>query len=116
MSDAAARLAQAAAALDKANDTAALEALLEAWRLKRHERIASLIDRVSARIVAASEPIAGKTVKARNAAWSAIAAEKRAADVGRLLLVPWPGTWKTAAPLVDLALALPSDPRVAIAL
>ena len=110
----AAALVAAKRALDGHDDEAALVALVAAWRVNKQPRIADVVDRVSARIGAA--PIEGKTVKARTAAWSTLARKRRTLDVGPLVATPWPGTWKDALPLVELACALPPDPRVAVAL
>lgn len=110
-------LAAAQKALDAGDDAAALVALVEAWQANRHPRIADLVDRVSARLGGSlGGTVEGKTVKARTAAWSELARKRRIVDIGRLYAVPWPGTWKACLPLVELACALPPDPRTAIAL
>src|SRR5688572_19908290 len=108
-------LTQAHQLLSTRKDEAALAKLLVAWRERRSPRIADLVDRVSDRITEARGPVRGKTVKERTAAWLAIAAKKDAADLGRLLATPWPGTWQDALPVLEAVVEFPDDPRLAVA-
>jgi uncharacterized protein (TIGR02996 family) len=107
-------LERAAKCLAKGDDVGALEALLTAWREDRSTRIADAIDHVSARLP--HEAVKGETVKARTAAWLALAKKKKAADVASLVATPWPGTWKDAVPVLEALRAIPADPRIAMAL
>jgi uncharacterized protein (TIGR02996 family) len=107
-------LERAAKCLAKNDDVGALEALLAAWRKVRSTRIADAIDRVSARLP--HEPVRAPSVKARTAAWLALAKKKKAADVASLVATPWPGTWKDAVPVLEALRAIPADPRIAMAL
>lgn len=84
MGDAARALAAAETALGT-SDERALEALLEAWRATRAPRIAELIATLSKRIDARQTPITGASRRAIHDAWLAVAKQRRAADIPRLL-------------------------------
>jgi uncharacterized protein (TIGR02996 family) len=110
------KLDEAAKRLARGDREGALEALLVAWRSERHPRLADLIDRVSAQLDAARDPIKGKTVGERTKSWHEIDAKHDPADLGRLLATPWPGRWQDALPILEKLAAWPDDPRLAMAL
>ena len=91
-----------------------LDALLAAWRKKKHPRIADLIDRVSEPLVkAAGGAVKAKSVPERTKLVLSMLRKPNAIDVGRVLLTEWPGTWEPALPVVRALVKLPDDPRVA---
>jgi uncharacterized protein (TIGR02996 family) len=107
-------LRAAADALDAGAQDAALAAILDAWRVTRDPRIATLVDRIA-------EPISRPRIEHdrlpdRSRAWLEIARDKDPADVGRLLAASWPGTWTEAARWMRALLRFPPDPRIAMAL
>jgi uncharacterized protein (TIGR02996 family) len=113
--DVARTLLAAGVALDAGDRARALAKLLAAWRQLRHPRIAELVDYVSGELTAKAEPIKGKTIAARTAAWHAVEKRRDAAELGRLLATPWPGTWQPAVPVLKPLLEWPDDPRMAMA-
>jgi uncharacterized protein (TIGR02996 family) len=113
--DVAKTLSEARRALETGKPEQALAKLLVAWRAVRHPRIADLVDLVSEDVTAKREPIKGKTGAARTAAWQTVEEKRDAADLGRLLATPWPGTWQLALPLLRRLREWPDDPRMAMA-
>jgi uncharacterized protein (TIGR02996 family) len=110
------QLRTALVALESDDCRAGLTSLLEAWRVVRHPRIADLIDHVSGELVAGAPKITGKTIAARSEAWHAIEQQGDLLDVGRLVAMPWPGSWQNALPILQALVARPDDPRIALAL
>ncbi|MFT3712784.1 MAG: TIGR02996 domain-containing protein [Archangium sp.] len=104
-------LEKAVAAKDEAKK---LDALLAAWRKKKHPRIADLIDHVSAPLVkAAGGAVKAKSVPERTKLVLSMLRKPNATDIGRVLLTEWPGTWDPAMPVMRALAKLPDDPRVA---
>jgi uncharacterized protein (TIGR02996 family) len=99
----------------KAKDEAQkLEALIAAWRKKKHPRIADLIDRVSEPLVkAAGGAVKAKSVPERTKLVVSMLRKPTAIDLGRVLLTEWPGTWDPAMPVIRALVKVPDDPRVA---
>jgi uncharacterized protein (TIGR02996 family) len=100
-------------ALEAGDDAAALDALLVAWRASRAPRIAELVGSVSKRIEARQSPIDEHRDGVRDY-WMAIARQRRATDLPRLLAdVPHKRSAPSgpAARISTLA-QWPHDPRV----
>jgi uncharacterized protein (TIGR02996 family) len=95
----------------------ALDALLDAWRACRDERIAAAIDKLSAQLAAMRGEGRSTRVVDRQASWIALADRGEAADVGNLLAtlddVGDPALVR--ARVARLALR-PADPRIAAGL
>lgn len=93
--------APALRALQKRDEPALLEALVEAWRRWRNPALASAIE-------ARSPPAEGVARKQ----WLA-AAKKRPTDVPALVATPWPATWQQAQEWLPAVNKLADDPRLA---
>jgi len=104
------------AALEGGDLTQALTQALAAWRGCRHERIAQLIERLSAKLASTRPRPGGKTADAKQAAWLALVAQDDPADLDALL-VTLPEARK-AKPLEQRLGALRGriDPRIAKAM
>jgi uncharacterized protein (TIGR02996 family) len=112
-------LVRAASAVERGDDEAALDALLEAWRATRAARIGELVDAVSARIEPRLPAICDPASRASRAelqqAWLAVAAQRRARDVPRLF-ASITHTHHRATDALARLRALdgwPADPRIA---
>lgn len=107
----------AAAAAERGELEAALGLLLEAWRAKRHERLAALIDLLDAKLAKGRpEPSAGKTIAERQVAW--LASEQKATEAERSSLLKTLVEPKRSALAERLRRidAWPEDPRTGMAL
>ena len=114
-----ASLRAATKALKKGDSDHALEALLEAWRAHRAPEIAKLVEGVS-RTLTPHLPELGGKLNDFQPAWLAVAKQKRAADLPRLLdsVLATTNRFGTAVvkALIERGDALakwPADPRVA---
>jgi uncharacterized protein (TIGR02996 family) len=92
---------------------AQLTALLVAWRELRHPRIAELIDRLDAKLLASVKPITAKSMQARAEALITAAQSKDPVELGRVLISEWPKEWQAALPVLKAVCEAPDDPRVA---
>jgi uncharacterized protein (TIGR02996 family) len=114
MSTAAAQLVEASAALDRGDESAALAAMLAAWRASPSPSLAEAIERLDERLrtrrpsIKKSLPLAQ-----REAEWARVAAEGRADDLGWLLAQPWPGKWDGVHARLLLLVNHKDDPRLA---
>lgn len=91
---------------------AALEAMLEAWRLRRVPALADLIDTLSEAVTLALPKLQARTRKGLQGLWLDLANERRDVDVGRLLTVFSEPPWSAVAQRIE-RLAPLDDPRVA---
>lgn len=107
------KLELTAAALERDDAAAALAHVIDAWRGQRHPRIGALAARISTLASARRPPIAGKTVKARLAAWLEAEPEHDLVDVERLLADPWPTQWRDGDVRFERIVKWAPDPRVA---
>lgn len=98
--------------LEEGRPAAALEAMLDAWRVRRIGALADLIDTLSDALTAALPKVEGKTRNARQTAWLDLLNERRDVDLGRLLAV-FPEQPFTAVGVRIERLAQHDDPRVA---
>lgn len=98
--------------LKEGRPAAALEAMLEAWRLRRVPALANLIDVLSDALTSALPRFEARTRKGVQGLWLDLANERRDVDVGRLLAVfptpPWVAVGQRIERLAQL-----DDPRVA---
>jgi len=102
-------LDDAKAQVDAGNAGDALDALVQAWRIKREPALADVIDLVSALVTRPS--LVAKPLKTQWEQWRVVAAKKDPADLARLLAVPLPRKWTEAEPLLNVLYDWPSDPR-----
>jgi hypothetical protein len=103
-------LATAEAALEKGDRVAALDALLDAWRLCKAREIAQVIDVVSddlGRTLAAIDPEA----KDFHADWLRVEKDARACDAPRLLPGLWSDPMSTLGLRLERILSRGEDPR-----
>lgn len=91
---------------------AALEAMLDAWRLRRVPVLADLIDTLSEALTVTLPKLQGRTRKGLQGVWLDVANERRDVDVGRLLMVFAEPPWSAVAQRIE-RLAPLDDPRVA---
>lgn len=98
--------------LKEGRPAAALEAMLDAWRLRRVPALANLIDVLSDALTSALPRFEARTRKGVQGLWLDLANERRDVDVGRLLAVfptpPWVAVGQRIERLAQL-----DDPRVA---
>ncbi|MDP1922380.1 MAG: TIGR02996 domain-containing protein [Myxococcales bacterium] len=90
-----------------------LAELLIAWRALRHPRVADLIDRLDAKLLATAGRITARSVPARAEALISAAKTKNPLDVGRVLASEWPKAWQAELPVLQAVCEAPDDPRVA---
>lgn len=98
--------------LNEGRPAAALEAMLDAWRLRRVPALANLIDVLSDALTSRLPRLEGRTRKGLQGLWLDVANERRDVDVGRLLAMfpspPWVAVGQRIERLAQL-----DDPRVA---
>ncbi|MCA9665005.1 MAG: hypothetical protein KC503_05430, partial [Myxococcales bacterium] len=116
---ASALLAQASAALADGDEDVALEALVAAWRVARHDAIAAVIARLSARLEPHVAPLGGRLPEF-HAAWMAMGRSGRAVYLPRLVGSVLHSTHRFGTAVVEALLARgellsawPADPRLA---
>lgn len=98
--------------LEEGRPAAALEAMLDAWRVRRVAALADLIDTLSEALTEKLPRVEGKTRNALQTAWLDLLNERRDVDLGRLLAV-FPEQPFTAVGVRIERLAQHDDPRVA---
>lgn len=104
-------LDDARALLDEGRPGAALEALLEAWRVRRLAALADAIDALSDVLTRALPPVTGRTRNAKQELWLDLVNARRAVDLGRLLAVFMDPPWIHLGERIE-RLAQVDDPRV----
>jgi uncharacterized protein (TIGR02996 family) len=113
-------LAAAHEALDDGEETAALDRVLDGWRASRSPAIANLAEAISKRLEPHLQPLAAERTKleAFQPLWLAIAKQKRAVDLPRLLASVLHGTNRFGVEVVNALVergkalaAWPADPR-----
>lgn len=98
--------------LDEGRPAAALEAMLEAWRVRRVPALANLIDVLSDALTSRLPRLEARTRSGLQGLWLDLANERRDVDLGRLLaLFPAP-PWVAVGQRIE-RLAQLDDPRVA---
>lgn len=75
----------ASRAIAKGDHGVALDALLTAWRARRHARLATLIDVVNALALPSVDPLGGDSAPARAKRWIARAKSPSVLDIGALM-------------------------------
>lgn len=105
-------LARAKAAVAEGDLPACIDALLDGWRERPFAQYAAAIDRVTA---LHDEGVAGPggSDKELEKAWQALAAKRRAIDVGRLAETAGDGKVGDADKRLEQMMTWPSDPRIA---
>lgn len=93
--------------------TAALDALLRAWRLAKCEPIVQSLTKLGALVDKALPPIDGKTVARRHDQWLEIATADAASDIDRLMVHVLEGTSRQIAERCKELARREADPRVA---
>lgn len=98
-------------ALENGDRVAALDSLLDAWRVCRAPQLAAVIDVISGDVARAMQPLDPSDKRAYDAAWADLESKRRAIDMQQLI----PGLWgdpKGSIPLrVRALLARGPDPR-----
>ena len=98
--------------LKEGRPAAALEAMLEAWRVRRVPALANLIDVLSDALTSVLPRFEARTRKGLQGLWLDLANERRDVDVGRLLAVFPTPPWVSVGQRIE-RLAPLDDPRVA---
>lgn len=102
------------AAAPAPDDLALLGKLLEAWRTTRDPELERAIARVGAAISRTRGAIEARSKGELEAIWLALAANRDAGDVARLLDAPWPHAIRAAIARVRALALFAPDPRVAL--
>ncbi|MFO0554335.1 MAG: hypothetical protein U0271_38495 [Polyangiaceae bacterium] len=106
-------LAAAVRATEAGDLTAALTALLNAWRSNRSPRVADVIDGISREITTTLPSLAAKPLSAQWKQWHEIAERADPKDFDRLVAVPLPRKWTDAQTHLEALYRWPADPRCA---
>ena len=106
-------LETAIAALEAADDDAALEQLAAAWRTCRAAELVPLIDQLAERVEGRVEPLGGRTANDRYRAFMTTVAGARQRDLGRLIaLLPKLEYSDIKTALDELLYTWPHSPRI----